>query len=407
MLFKEYLSPRVLPLLVLGMASGLPLALTGGTLQTWATVENVDLKSIGFLTLVGMAYRFKFLWAPFVDRYAPPFLGRRRSWMVITQILLGLIMIVMGMFKPSQDYVILAGLAVLLAFLSATQDIAFDAYSTELLNSDERAAGSAIRTLGYRIAMIISGGLAVTMAERWFGWGGMYMVMGGLMFIFAFISILSPEPQEVQAPRSLEEAFLLPFKEFFSRPEAWTILLLIVLYKLGDAFASALSSTFLIRGAGFSAETVAWANKTLGVISTIVGALFGGALMTKLGLYRSLMLFGILQGVSNLGYWLVAVVPESLPVMVLAIGTENICGGMGTATFVALLMGLCNIKYTATQYALLTALAGVGSTFLAGPISPYIVEAVGWPAFFLMTVVIAIPGLILLYFQRNRINAIQ
>ncbi|NOL52311.1 AmpG family muropeptide MFS transporter [Pelistega suis] len=407
MSFKQYLSPRVYPLLVLGVASGLPLALTGGTFQAWATVAGVSLKQIGFLTLVGIAYTFKFLWAPLIDRYAPPILGRRRGWMVIAQVLLGVALIAMGVLNPVQDLIWLALLATLVAFLSATQDIAFDAYSTEVLDKDERAAGAAIRTLGYRIGMVLSGGFGMVMAERWLGWGGMYMVMGALMFLFAFVSMLSPEPKESQAPRTLQEAFVVPFKDFFSRPEAWAILLLIILYKLGDAFAGALSTTFLIRGAGFSAEIVGWMNKILAVIASILGALFGGALMNKLGLYRSLMLFGILQALSNLAYWLVAVVPQNLPVMALAVGFENICGGMGTAAFVVLVMGLCNVKYTATQFALLTALSSVGRVFLAGPLTPPIVEALGWPSFFLLTVAIALPGLVLLRWHKARIEAIQ
>ncbi|MDY3330567.1 MAG: MFS transporter, partial [Pelistega sp.] len=367
MSFKQYLSPRVYPLLILGVASGLPLALTGGTFQAWATVAGVSLKQIGFLTLVGTAYTFKFLWAPLIDRYAPPILGRRRGWMMIAQVLLGVALIAMGLLNPVQDLIWLALLATFVAFLSATQDIAFDAYSTEVLDKDERAPGAAIRTLGYRIGMVLSGGLGIVMAERWLGWGGMYMAMGALMFLFAIASMLSPEPQEVQSPRTLQEAFIVPFKDFFSRPEAWAILLLIVLYKLGDAFAGALSTTFLIRGAGFAAETVGWMNKILAVIASILGALFGGVVMNKLGLYRSLMLFGILQAFSNLAYWLVAVIPQNLPIMALAVGIENICGGMGTAAFVVLVMGLCNIKYTATQFALLTALSSVGRVFLAGP----------------------------------------
>ncbi len=407
MSFKQYLSPRVYPLLVLGVASGLPLALTGGTFQAWATVAGVSLKQIGFLTLVGIAYTFKFLWAPLIDRYAPPILGRRRGWMLIAQLLLGNALIAMGLLNPVQDLIWLALLATFVAFLSATQDIAFDAYSTEVLNKDERAAGAAIRTLGYRIGMVLSGGFGMVMAERWLGWGGMYMVMGALMFLFAFVSMLSPEPKETQSPRTLQEAFVVPFKDFFSRPEAWAILLLIILYKLGDAFAGALSTTFLIRGAGFSAEVVGWMNKILAVIASILGALFGGALMNKLGLYRSLMLFGILQAFSNLAYWLVAVVPQNLPVMALAVGFENICGGMGTAAFVVLVMGLCNVKYTATQFALLTALSSVGRVFLAGPLTPPIVETLGWPSFFLLTVAIALPGLVLLRWHKARIEAIQ
>lgn len=405
--FKNYLNPRVLPLLFLGIASGLPLALTGGTLQAWATVEGVSLKSIGFLTLVGTAYTFKFLWAPFIDRYAPPLFGRRRGWMALTQVLLGLCLIAMGFFDPGDQLKYIALIATVVAFLSATQDIAFDAYSTEVLDSTEKAHGAAIRTLGYRVGMIISGGLAIVIAERWLGWHATYQLMGVLMFIFAGLSAMAPEVKDIAPPRNLAEAFINPLVEFFSRKEAIAILLLIVLYKLGDSFAGALSTTFLIRGAGFAAETVGWVNKILAVLTSIFGALLGGALLNKLGLYRSLMGFGILQAISNLAYALVAVSGTNLPIMALAVGLENLTGGMGTAAFVVLIMGLCNIKFTATQFALLTALSSVGRVFLAGPLTPPLVEYFGWAQFFVVTSFIALPGLVLLYFQRNRIKAIS
>lgn len=404
---QPYLSPRVLPLFLLGIASGLPLALSGGTFQAWATVSNVSLQQIGFLTLVGMAYTFKFLWAPFIDRYVPPFMGRRRGWMAITQLGLALVLVLMGMLNPADHLLLLAMLATLLAFLSATQDIAFDAYSTEALRPEERAAGAAIRTLGYRVGMIVSGGLALILAPLWLGWGGTYMLMGAIMAMCAVASFLAPEPDEVQKPRSLEEAFVLPFKEFFSRPEAWALLLLIVLYKLGDAFAGALSTTFLIRGAGFAPELIGTVNKILAVVATIIGALIGGSLMSQWGTYRSLMVFGVLQAVSNFGYYVVALFPGNVPIMATAVGIENICGGLGTAAFVALVMGLCDVRYTATQFALLTALASVGRVFLAGPLTPPIVEAFGWPTFYLITVLIALPGLFLLWLYRDRIKRID
>ena len=410
MLYKyiqPYLSSRVLPLFLLGIASGLPLALSGGTFQAWATVSNVSLQQIGFLTLVGMAYTFMFIWAPFIDRYVPPFMGRRRGWMALTQIGLAFVLVLMGMLNPAEHLLLLALLATLLAFLSATQDIAFDAYSTEVLKPEERAAGAAIRTLGYRVGMIISGGLALIIAPQWLGWGGTYMLMGAIMAACAVVSFLSPEPGEVQKPRSLEEAFVLPFKEFFSRPEAWALLLLIVLYKLGDAFAGALSTTFLIRGAGFSPELIGTVNKILAVIATIIGALVGGSLMSQWGTYRALMIFGILQAISNFGYYVVASFPGNVPIMATAIGIENICGGLGTAAFVALVMGLCDVRYTATQFALLTALASVGRVFLAGPLTPPLVERFGWDGFYLLTVVIAMPGLVLLWFYRDRIKRID
>ncbi|NLY27883.1 MAG: muropeptide transporter [Alcaligenaceae bacterium] len=403
-----YTSPRVLPLLVLGFSSGLPLALTGGTLQAWATVENVALQSIGFLTLIGTAYTLKFLWAPLVDRYAPPFLGRRRSWVFCTQLLLALGIASMGFFNPGNGLLILAALAVMVAFMSATQDIAFDAYSTDVLRKEERAAGAALKVLGYRLAMIVSGGLALILADQWLGWQGMYFLMGGLMAVCAVATVLAPEPEVVVAPpRSLRHAVVEPLAEFFSRQGAVTLLMLIVLYKLGDAFAGALSTTFLLRGAGFSVSEVGTINKVFGLAATIVGALAGGALMARLGLYRSLLLFGVLQAVSNLGYWALAVMPPNVVLMGLVVAGENLCGGLGTAAFVALLMALCRQQFSATQFALLSALSAVGRTYLAGPFTPPLVESLGWPVFFLLTVLIAVPGLVLLWWRRHEIRALD
>jgi len=405
---KLYTSRRVAPLLALGFASGLPLALTGGTLQAWATIEQVSLQEIGFLTLVGTAYTLKFLWAPLVDRYAPPWLGRRRGWMVLMQVLLPLGMLAMGCLSPGQSLLPLALLAVFVAFCSATQDIAFDAYRSDVLRKDERGAGAALSVLGYRLAMLVSGGLALIMADQWLGWGATYMLMGALMLLMALASFWAPEPEvPTQTPRSLQQAVLEPFREFFGRPEAVTVLVLIVLYKLGDAFAGALSTTFLIRAAGYTASEVGTVNKLLGLAATIVGVLAGGALMARLGLYRSLMLFGLLQAVSNLGFWVISVGPHNVWIMAAGVGIENLCGGMGTAAFVALLMGLCNQQFSATQFALLSALTAVGRTYLAGPLTPPLVQYAGWPTFFLLTVLIALPGLWLLHWRRRDIDRID
>ncbi|UDG78297.1 muropeptide transporter [Achromobacter sp. 77] len=403
-----YTSPRVAPLLVLGFASGLPLALTSGTLQAWATVEGVPLQEIGFLTLVGTAYTIKFLWAPLVDRFAPPLLGRRRGWMLVTQVLLAAAILAMGALSPSSALMPLALLAVLVAFLSATQDIAFDAYCTDVLRKEERGAGAAIKVMGYRLAMIVSGGLALIMADQWIGWGNTYMVMGGLMLLCALATLWAPEPEHVaRPPRSLREAVAEPLHEFFTRRGALAVLLLIVLYKLGDAFAGALSTTFLIRGAGFTPTEVGTVNKVLGLAATIIGALAGGSLMARWGLYRSLMAFGLLQAVSNLAYWLIAVSPKNLWLMATGVGIENLCGGLGTASFVGLLMALCRQRFSATQFALLSALSAVGRTYLAGPLTPPLVNHLGWPGFFLLTVVIAIPGLVLLKILRGTIDTME
>ncbi|MGB3741624.1 MAG: muropeptide transporter [Castellaniella sp.] len=402
--WRVYGQRRVAPLLVLGFASGLPLALTSGTLQAWATVEQVSLQSIGFLTLAGTAYTLKFLWAPLVDRYAPPWLGRRRGWVFLMQWLLAASIAAMGFFAPGSQLEVLALLAVWVAFLSATQDIAFDAYSTDVLRTDERAAGAALKVMGYRLAMVVSGGLALIMADQWLGWGRTYMVMGVLMAISSLATLWAPEPERVtQAPRSLQLAVVEPLREFFGRSGAWTILLLIVLYKLGDAFAGALSTTFLIRGAGFDVTEVGMVNKVFGLVATIIGALAGGGLMTRLGLYRALMLFGALQAVSNFGYWVLAVTPPHLYSMAAVVAIENLCGGLGTAAFVALLMALCQQQFSATQFALLSALSAVGRIYLAGPLTPVLVEHLGWPGFFIITIAIALPGLALLWRMRGLI----
>lgn len=377
-------------------------------MQAWATLSGVSLQNIGFLTLIGTAYTLKFLWAPLVDRYAPPILGRRRSWIFVTQLLLGATIAAMGLYSPADSLMLLAMLALLVAFLSATQDIAFDAYSTDVLRKEERAAGAAVKVLGYRLAMIVSGGLALVLADQWLGWANTYFLMGGFMALCAIATLLAPEPEVVvERPRSLAIAVVEPLLEFFKRPGALSILLLIVLYKLGDAFAGALSTTFLLRGAGFTGTEVGAVNKVFGLAATIVGALAGGALMTRLGLYRSLMLFGVLQAISNFGYWVLAVTPPHLYSMALVVAVENLCGGLGTAAFVALLMALCNQQFSATQFALLSALSAVGRTYLAGPLTPPLVESMGWPGFFVISVFIALPGLLLLRMRRPEIEALE
>ena len=402
-----YAERRIALLLLLGFSSGLPLALTTGTLQAWATVEGLDIRTISFLTLAGSAYTLKFLWAPFMDRFVPPFLGRRRGWMLVSQLLLMAGIAAMGSMSPRDSIVALAAMAVVVAFFSASQDIAFDAYRTDLLTARERGAGAAVSVLGYRLAMLVSGGLALVLADSFIGWRATYWLMAGLMAIGMLATFLATNPQQlVPPPRSLDEAVIGPLKDFFTRDGAVLALTLIVLYKLGDAFAGSLSTAFLIRGVGFTATEVGAINKMLGLLATIVGALAGGALMARLSLYGALMLFGLLQAVTNLGFWVLAVTPKSYESMALVVGLENLCGGMGTAAFVAFLMTLCRVRYSATQFALLSALAAVGRTYLAGPFSGIMVAELGWATFFLATFAIALPGLALLWAQRRLIDSI-
>jgi len=403
-----YRSPRVWPLLFLGFGSGLPLALTSTTLQAWVTVAGVPLTQIGFLTLVGSAYTLKFLWAPLLDRFQLPFLGRRRGWILVLQLMLAASIFAMALFSPAQHLGLLSLLAVWVAFLSASQDVVFDAYSTDVLQPHERAAGAALRVLGYRLAMIVSSGLALVLAEHWLGWPGTYMLMGLLMAGVAIFTWLAPEPDEVaRAPSSLKAAVVEPLLDFFQRPGAWAFLWLIILYKLGDSFAGALSTAFLIRGAGFSVSLVGTVNNIFGLGATIIGALLGGVLMARLGLYRALMGFGLLQAVSNFGYWLITLWPDQWGLMAVVVAIENLCGGLGTAAFVAFLMALCHQAFSATQFALLSALSAIGRTYLAGPVTPLLVGWLDWGPFFLFTVAIALPGLLLLYLKRHDVQALD
>ena len=394
-------------LLLLGFASGLPLALTSGTLQAWMTVENVDLKTIGFFSLVGQAYVFKFLWSPMMDRYTPPFLGRRRGWLIVTQLALIAGIVAMGFMQPGRDLTLLAALAVLVAFCSASQDIVFDAWKTDILPPEERGSGAAITVLGYRLAMLISGGLALWLADRFLGWQATYWLMAAMMVPGLIATLLAKEPESsINAPHSLRDAVAKPLLDFFQRNNAWLLITLIVLYKLGDAFAASLTTTFLIRGVGFDAGDVGLVNKTLGLLATIIGALYGGVLMQRLSLFRALMLFGVLQAVSNFGYWLLAVTDKHLWSMASAVFVENLCGGMGTAAFVALLMTLCNKSFSATQFALLSALSAVGRVYV-GPAAGWLVELWGWPTFYAFTVLAALPGLLLLGICRDTLNRMQ
>ncbi len=395
---------RIAVILFLGFSSGLPIALSGGTLQAWLADSGVDIKTIGLLTLVGLPYTLKFLWAPLMDRFVPRLLGRRRGWVAVTQLLVCCALLVMGGLSPSRSVLALALLALLLAFFSASQDIAFDAYRTDVLDEKRRGAGAAVGVLGYRLAMLTSGALALILADH-FGWQLTYWTMAALMVILVAATIAAPEPsEEVRPPRSLAEAVVRPFVEYFRRDRAIALLALVVLYKLGDAFAVSLSTTFLLRGVGLSLSEIGLINKGLALAATILGALIGGGLMVKLGLFRSLLLFGVLQAVSNLTYSVLALAGKNYFLVVAAVGLDNLAGGMGSAAFVALLMSLCDRRYTATQYALLSAASSVGRVFV-GPPSGIMVAAMGWAPFFFVTFLIALPGLGLLWWLRPALPA--
>ncbi|RUM86974.1 MAG: muropeptide transporter AmpG [Thermodesulfatator sp.] len=390
----------------MGFASGLPLALSGGTLQAWLTVAGVDIKTIGLFSMVGIPYTLKFVWSPVMDRFNIPLLGRRRGWILLCQVFIILITAAMAMLNPSSQAAAMGLAAILLAFFSASQDVVIDAYRTDSLKERERGLGVGLTVTGYRIAMLVSGALALILADH-IGWHATYIAMAAVMAGSALFTLIAPEPGiPGNPPGNIREAVIEPLKEILSREAIILFLFLIILYKIGDAFAGTLTTAFLIRGAGFSPTDVGTINKGLGLAATIIGAMAGGGLMIRMGLYGSLMLFGILQAVSNLAFMALALVGKSYPMMIGAVGLENICGGMGTAAFVAFLMALCNRRFSATQYAILSALAAVGRVFV-GPPSGILVDMLGWPEFFFFTFLAALPGLFMLRYLKKHINVLD
>ncbi|MCQ8895371.1 MFS transporter [Limnobacter humi] len=400
--------PRFLPpfrlfcILVLGFSSGLPLALTGSTLQAWLTVEGVDIKTIGLYAVVGFPYTYKFIWSPLLDYINPQMFDQRRGWIVWMQLACAGLVAALAFVDAHSAWTV-AAVAVAIAFCSATQDMAIDAYRTDVLPAEERGLGAAYYVTGYRVAMLVSGGLALILAGEWLGWRGTYLMMAALMALCAVLSAFSPSLNTTDDDKPAKKALLDIVKQsardFLRKDAAWGVLLLIVLYKIGDAFAGSLTTAFLLKGLGFTLTEVGVVNKTVSLIATLLGAFLGGHLMKRLGLYQSLMLFGIAQALSNLTFWGLSVTPPSIETMGVAVFIENLCGGMGTAAFVALLTSLCTREFSATQYALLSSLAAVGRVYLSAP-AGYVVASFGWSTFFVLSTVAAVPGLLALFFLR-------
>jgi len=393
---------RIGIMLPLGFASGLPLALTAGTLQAWLTVGGLDLKTIGIFTLVGLPYTLKFLWAPLMDRLVPPWLGRRRGWMLVMQLSVALGLAAMAVTGPGQRPEILGVLALVVAFLSASLDIVFDAYRTDLLLRPERGFGAAVWVNGYRFALLFASAGALLLADH-IGWQNTYLLLAALMAAGVVTILVSPEPSAPSAtPTSLADAVGGPLKELFARPGVVGLFALIVLYKFGDAVAASLQTAFLSGGMGFSVSDVGYV-KGLGLGATLIGALIGGVAMAKLGMVRSLLLFGLLQAVSNLGFMWLAWMGKSYGALTTSILVENVTGGMGTAAFVALIMSLCDHRYTATQFALLSSLEALGRVFSGRP-SAELVEMVGWAQFFFWSFLVALPGIWLVWALRAQLH---
>lgn len=384
----------MLVIFFLGISSGIPLLVTGSTLQAWMTEEKIDLAVIGLFSLVGLPYTVKFLWAPVLDRYVPSFLGRRRGWMLVSQILL---MVSIGMFyfvRPAESPWIAAFLAVLVSFFSASQDVVVDAYRRELLRDEELGFGSSLAVNGYRTGMLISGAFALFLADH-ISWNYVYPLLAASLFIGIAATLFGPNPEGlIIPPKSLREAVIKPFVDYFQRRGAFEVLAFILLYKIGDIMAANMTTPFILK-MGFTKTELAVIAKTFGIFATIAGGLIGGIFLIRLGLHKSLWIFGILQAVSTLSFSVLASVGAYYSLLVFTIAFENLTSGMGVSAFTAFMASICNKRFTATQYALLSSLMGIPRVIVSSP-AGYIAEFLGWNYFFIFCTLAAIPGLVFL-----------
>jgi PAT family beta-lactamase induction signal transducer AmpG len=392
-LFKSIFSRRMLVALIMGFASGLPLLLTKGVLQAWMKKEGIELSLIGLTNLLAIPYSAKFIWAPFLDRYTIGFLGRRRGWLLTSQIGLIVAITAMGLSNPAATPLILTAAALLVTFMSASQDIVVDAYRREDLADEELGLGSALYVLGYRLGMLLSSGGGLIIAD-YLSFKAAYLIIAACMIPAVLTTILTPEPRVPVSPRSIKEAVIDPFVEYFRRPEALWMLAFILLYKIGDIMASNISTPFYID-MGFSLTEIGAITKLLGFWAVVAGASLGGVIMLRLGINRSLWIFGVLQAVSTAGFAVLSLLGHSIPALAVVIGFENLSGGMGTAAFMAFMASITNKKFTATQYALLTSFMAFGRDVLSAP-TGFIAEYTGWFGFFTGCAFIAIPGMLLL-----------
>lgn len=400
-----YTDRRVLTILPLGFASGLPLLLTYSTLSAWLKTDGISLKAIGAFALVGTPYAFKFVWSPLIDRLPPPLpFGRRRGWGITIQLLLIAAVLALGSCDPRGDLLLMGALATLVAFLSASQDIVIDAYRVESLTAEEQGPGAALIQTGYRIAMLAAGAGSLVIAQH-VSWFAAYATMAALLTVGLAGFALSPEPSVPPNPARgadgaatirtwLQTAIIEPFADFMQRPLWPVILIFVFAYKLGEAMAGRMAQPLYIE-LGFSLDEIATVSKLFGFFTTVGGALLGGMVTARWGPLRALLLCGVLQSAGNLAYVLQAVAGHRIDALALCVAAENLTGGMAGAAMVAYLSSLCSPAYTATQYALLSSVAVVGLN-IVGSTSGALAEALGWVNYFLLTTVITVPALLLL-----------
>ncbi|MBI9083091.1 MAG: AmpG family muropeptide MFS transporter [Desulfobacterales bacterium] len=380
--------------LLMGFACGLPLLLTITVLQAWMTEEGVDLGAIGLMSLVGLPYTVKFLWAPVLDRFTLPFLGRRRGWLLMAQLALMMAVAALGQTRPAQAPWLVALAAFFVTFFSATQDAVVDAYRREDLVDEELGLGSSLYVNGYRLGMLLASGGGLILADH-IPFSRVYLIMAICLLPGVITTVMAREPRVTEAPTTLQAAVIDPLRDYFARPEAVWILAFIVFYKIGDTMASAMTTPFYLD-IGFTKTQIGTVVKLFGFWATVVGSLVGGVMMLRLGINRSLWIFGALQAVSTAGFALLARIGAHTGALAGVIAFENLASGMGTAAFVAFMASITNKKFTATQYALLSSFMGAPRV-LASAATGYLAEAVGWSMFFIFCTAMAAPGLVLLH----------
>ncbi len=402
--WQQLFTKRMLICVFTGFASGLPLFLLFNLVPAWLRSEQIDLKTIGLFALIQFPYTWKFIWSPFLDRYMLPVLGRRRGWMLLTQIgLLGVIA-ALGGFSPQTEMTTIVLFCTLLAFLSATQDIALDAYRRELLNDSELGLGNAVQVNAYRVAGLVPGSLSLILADH-MAWSSVFIITALFMLPGIAMTLMVSEPHRAAPPKTLREAVVEPFHEFITRKgwnSALTVLAFLLFYKLGDSMCTALATPFYLD-MGYSKTDIGLIAKNAGLWPSIIGGMIGGLWMVKIGINRALWLFGVVQVVSILGFaWLASHGPYTevgaaeLTQLAIVIGLEALGVGLGTVAFVAFIARTTHPAYTATQFALFTSLMAIPRTF-ANAATGWLVEGMGWTMFFLLCVVLAIPGMLLLF----------
>ena len=395
-----YILKRIVPSLPIiycfffGISSGLPLVAAGGTLQAWMKNGGIDLKTIGFFSLVGLPYSYKFLWSPLVDRFELWSVGRRKSWMYATQSLLIVLLLLLSFMDPTHHLGLVSVIALAIAFCSATQDIVLDAYRRDILTDDQIGLGASVFVTGYRVGLLIGGALSLWLTQ-FLSWQSIYIFLSVFIYLGVVATFLSKEPEVSTAiPRTLLHSVIEPLKHFFNRRHALPLLIFILLYKIGDTFAASMSSLFILD-LGFTNAELGAVGKTYGLIAAILGGLTGGALIPRCKLYRSLVIFGVIQGLGILAFALLANIGKDHFFLVVSVIVENFTSGLGTAAFLAFLGILCDRRFSATQYALLSSISSLPRTMFSFGMGA-LAQQIGWTQYFLFCTSMAAPGLLLL-----------